>query len=379
MERERRADELRAEERAARARLAELEDAAARRQIEVERARVEALAEQLRQAELAEQAVPEVAAEPPSQAPEVVPIPASPIEQSRVFPPPLSVAGPPTVAESRPAEAALAATRPRLPWFAMLIVVALVLGVVSLIVHRSVDIDGSLRQFNELGRTAPVDAIHWLFVLAIGVPLLLGNHPVEQRLVLVGVTVSLFLFELLYEVSSLRFGFSGWSEGSWFVARILQIVSLVVACRIVRRHSTDSTASSRRRVPLVLIAIAGGLLTFVAIDDEWNRIPDLFGYVIPGRSPLAAWFLLVALPPIVVTVALAARGSHASQVVLATIATFAALNFFAEARLLERYDIKASHWHWASVAYLLLAGAAWWAAIASGRSKTSTTRQSVLT
>jgi TIR domain len=359
-QRERVADELRAEERAARARLAELEDAAARRQIELERARVAAIAEQLRRAE----SLGEAPAAPPGVAevlvtPEPSRMPALPVEQPRVVVPP----------EVRAVPSTSSAVGTAVPWFEVLIIVALILGALALVVDRSVLISGSRHHFNELSGRPLVDAMAWILALAAGVPLVLGNRPVEQRLVLAGVTVSLFL-ALWQSADAVRYGTTGYSEGSWYLAKFFQIACLIGAYAIVRRRSVESVPGPpRHRVPLVVIAIACGALSIAATYDQWSHTPALIdgGYVV-SRSPFVVWLLFLALAPIGVTVALAARSSYASKVTLATIATLAAAGYLSEANSVDDvFHLNGSRWMWAAASYLLLAAVSWWAVAAARR------------
>ena len=154
-DRVRRSEQLREEERAARVRLAELEEAAAKREIELERARLQAISQQLRQAE------PSAAgslAESPAQQPEAP-----------------TVSGP----------------RVGLSKVQLLVIAALACGIVALFVNRS-----HATPFNELTLDWQVDLCKWILTLAVGVPLLFEHRPVEQRSLLVGVTLSVVFFSV---------------------------------------------------------------------------------------------------------------------------------------------------------------------------------------
>jgi hypothetical protein len=200
----------------------------------------------------------------------------------------------------------------------------------------------------------------------------LQNRRVEQRFVLAGVTVSSFLV-LLQSSNAVRFGPTGYSEGSWYLAWLLQIACLIGAYWTVRQHEVESLpAAPRQRVPLMVIALTCGALSIAATYDEWTHISDLIGTVVPDRSPLVVWLVLLALVPTGVIVALAARGSYSAHVSLATIATLAAVNYAWNAKIVDGvFHLNASRWLWTAASYLVLAGVAWWAVIARARSKPS--------
>jgi TIR domain len=342
-ERERLAEQLRAEERAARARLAELEEAATRRQIEQERARLNDIEEQLRHTELVGHATP--AAEPVAAEP---------------------VAAEPAAAEPA-VEAAAAPSRVgvkvELPWFQILIVAALILGVVGLPLNRSVDIDGSEYLFNEFSSNMTVDITVWILTLAIAIPLLLGNRLVEQRFVLAGVIVATCFYEVLQSSGTVRYGGPDpYDEGSWFLVKLLEIACLGGAYRILRKRSSMAASSARRyRIALVALALVSAFLLIAATYDQWHEAPGLVeAGAVPDRSPFALWILLVALGPIVATVGMAVRGSYGAQISLATLATLGAVSYFSEATYLSaNFDIDGSGWIAVALSQVLLAAVAW--------------------
>jgi len=349
-ERERRAEELRAEERAARARLAELEEAAVQRQIEIERARVEALAARLREAEAAEEPEPLVAVQPPP-----APVATTAHAAPKIEPP--SVVEPPSVAPT-PTSGHVA-----IPWFEILVIAALVLGVMTLLVKRKyTNGDGSVFEFDELAGTTLVDVTVWLSVLAVAIPLLLSRRPVEQRAVLAGVTVSTFAFELLQQSASVRYGVHGFSEGSWVLGKLVQIACLGLAYRLLARRGAESAAPTRRLwLPLSVVAIVGAVLTIFAIGNEWDRAHELIDNgIVPDKTPALVWVVLVALPPIVAILALAARGTYSAQVALVVVAPLGALSFLATADFLDRWSIDGSRWVWTALVYFVLTAMALW-------------------
>jgi hypothetical protein len=356
-QRERRADELRAEERAARARLAELEEVATRRQIELERDRLAAIEEQLRKAELIAEAPPAVTA--PPEIPAAVPRAAAPFEPPRATAPEISRA--PSTA---------AAVQADIPVFELLIIAALVLGIVGLFLNRSMSFNDSFDQFNEMGSTTSVDILVMMLTLAIAVPLFLGRHPVEQRFVLAGIAVSTFLFQFVQDSASLVYGTEGYSEGSWYLLKIVEVACLVGAYQVLRRRSSGSISSPPRfRIPLVVIAIGCAALLVPATHDEWADAQELIdNSVVPDRAPLFGW-LVLSLLPIAVVLALAARGTYTAQVTLATIATLGMLNYFAHASfLLNTFFQDGSRWTLVAIAYLLLAALAWSVVVVRARS-----------
>ena len=359
--RERVAEQLRAEERAARARLAELEQAATRHQIEQERARLEDIEEQLRRAQppadvaAASTAEPQPIVEP---TPRRVPIVATPSVIERT---------------QDPTAPRVRNVKIELPWFQILIIGALILGVVGLSLDRTVDIDGSTFQFNEFISTTTVDVMVWILTLAIAVPLLLGQRPVEQRFVLLGVVASSFVYEFLQAAASVKYGIDGFDEGSWLLVKIVELGCLVGAYRIVRKHSGELLSTPTRfRFAQVAIAIMAGILVIAATHKEWSQAPIMIeNGVVPDRTPFALWVLLVALPPIAATIALAVRGTYATSVSLAALATLGVLSYFAEAAGQDALDLDGSWWRWSALSQLVLAAVASIAAITSARSVSS--------
>ncbi len=361
-ERERVADQLRAEERAARARLAELEEAATRHQIEQERARLADIEARLRRAEPAvEVAADSVTAPPPRVESTTQPAPI--VEQPRQVERAADPAPSPRV---RP-------TKVEVPWFQILIIAALILGVVGLSLDRTVDIDGSTFQFNEFISTRTVDVMVWILTLAIAVPLLLGQRPVEQRFVLLGVIASSFVYEFLQAAASVKYGIDGFDEGSWLLVKVLELGCLVGAYRIVRKRAGEPLSTPPRfRLAMVAIALTAGILVIAATHKEWSQTPIMIeNGVVPDRTPFAVWVLIVALPPIAMALVLAVRGTRAAFVTLATLATLGALSYFAEAAGQDALDVDGAWWRWSALSQLILAGLAWFATITSARSITS--------
>ena len=359
-QREQHVEQLRAEERAARARLAELEDVATRRQIELERERLEAIEEQLRRAESSGEGRPTPWAAPPPKIPDVA-FEASPLVE------------PPRVADSKtarvPSPAAVA--QADVPLFELLIIAALVLGVVGVFLDRTTFVSDSSYQFNEMSSKTQVDVMVMLITVATAVPLFLRRYPVERRFVLLGIAVSTF-FEFVHASGSVRFGTDGYDERSWNLVRIAEIACLIGAYLILRKRSSESIPASPRRyrVPLASIAIGCGALLVAATYAEWSDIPQVVdeGYF-PDRTPFPVWLVLIALLPIGVTVVFAVRGSYAAQVSLATVATFSVAGYFAEAGTFENeYTHNGAAWGWVAVAYLLLTVVAWSAVRVRARS-----------
>lgn len=365
LQRERLADELRAEERAARARLAELEEAAARRQIEQERARLEDLERQLRETESIAPAVPATSADPPNVAAVTSRTTAS-AEHQRVDEPVQTAEAPPTVRDAKF----------EVPWFQILVIAGLVLAIAALSLDRTVDIGGAIFHFSELGTSTANNASLWVLTLAIAVPLFLGSRPVEQRSVLAGLVVASFCHELLQASATVRYGADGYDEGSWFLVKILEIGCLSGAYWIVRKRSGGSRPSAiRYRIPLMAIAAASGVLLLLASHKEWSEASGLIGSVVPDRTPFPLWVVLLALPPIVASIALAKRGTDAAYLSLATLATLGVLSYVSEATFLEdsTFRLDGSAWRWLALSQLILAGVAWWAAVTSARSASAST------
>ena len=361
LERERVADELRAEERAARARLAELEDAATKRQIEQERARLEDLERQLREAESRPPLAPAASAESPR------------VEAaSRQTPPPVEAvqldAGGAVEATEAPPRAARSKFEP--PWFQILMIAALLLGVVALSVDRTVNIGGNIFHFDELGNSTTVNATAWLLTLAIAVPLFLGQRPIVQRCMLAGVIVATAVYEFLQSSATIRYGTKSYDEGSWILLKLIELGCLVGAYRVLRKRLVESPpAASRHRSVLVAIAIGSGVLLILATIKEWSDASGLIGDVVPDRSPLAVWLVLVAFPPIVATIALAMRGTYAACVSLGILATLGVLSYVSESTFLENppFQLDASLWKLLAWSQVILAAAAWWVAFSSAR------------
>ena len=183
---------------------------------------------------------------------------------------------------------------------------------------------------------------------------------------LAGVAVSTFLFEFVQSSGSVRFGIEGYSEGSWYLVKIAEIGCLVGAYQLLRRRSSGSTSTpSHYRVPLLVITIGCAALLVAATRTDWSDVDTLIDVpFVPGKSPFLVWLLLIALLPIGVTIVLAARGTYAAHVSLATIATLSALNYFAQAGSnTNAYTDNGSTWAWVAVAHLLLAAVAWWVVV----------------
>jgi TIR domain len=339
-------EQLRAEERAARAHLAELEEVATRRQIELERDRLEAIEEQLRGVDVVDEGSP-------------TPI----LEPSRA-------------AESKPARVLSPTTdvQSDVPAFELLIIAALVLGVVGLFVERTVVISDSSTQFNEMVASSHVDVLVLLLNVATAVPLFLGKRAVERRFVLAGIAASTFLFEFVQASGSVRFGIDGYDEGAWYLVRIAQIACLVGAYLILRKRDSEPISSPPRyRVPLTSIAVGCAALLIAATYNEWNDVPALIdAEFAPDKSPLLVWLVLIALLPGGLTVVLAIRGTYAAQVSLFTIATLGVLSYLAEAGSnSNEYTHNGSTWGFVAMAYALLAVVAW--SVVSARAKSSPT------
>lgn len=352
-ERERRAEELRAEERAARARLAELEEAAVQRQIEIERARVEALAAQLRQAEVADEPEPALALPPhpaPTPPPPVVEV--KPAIAPTIEPPPALEHGPATI-----------------PWFEILVIAGLVLGVVSLLVKRTYTQSDPEVKFDELGDGTLVDITVWLSVLAVGIPLLLSHRPEERRAVLAGVTVSTVVFEFLHEAVFVRYSPEGFKEGSWVLVKLVQIACAVVAYGLLVRRGNVSAPEKRSYwVPLSVVAVVGAVLTFVATRDERDHVPQLVDQsVVTSANSVWIWIIFIALPPAAAVVVLAARGTYRAQVALAVIAPVGAMSFLGTAAFLDRWSVDGNPWVLAAVVYFALTALTWWVVLQRAR------------
>ncbi|MEO8264162.1 MAG: TIR domain-containing protein [Ilumatobacteraceae bacterium] len=349
VERQRLAEQLRSEEREARARLAELEEAATRHQIEQERARLEAIEDRLRRTESAEQ------------------------------PTPLSIVEPTATIHSIPAAAAATISpttrhaKVDLPWFQMLLVAGLILGVVALSLDRSVNISDSDFHFDELSSTTTVSAISWLLTSALAIPLFMGSRPVEQRAVLIGVVASSLLYDLLQASATVRYG-TRYDERAWIVVKTLELACLVVAYRVLRKRSGGSPAAPPRfRAALLAIAVASGVLLVVATHKEFGDALTLIDQgTVPDRTPFALWLGLIAAPPIAATIAMAARGTYAGAVSLATLATLGVLSYIAEANFLDKtFDLDGSAWTLLALSQLLLAAVAWAATITGATSAPS--------
>ncbi len=257
----------------------------------------------------------------------------------------------------------------------MLIFAALILGVVSLSLDRTVDIDGSTYQFTEFTSSTAVDALAWLLALAVGVPLLLSRHPVEQRFVLAGVTLATFFYEFLQASGTIRYGIDGYDEGSWIIVKVLELGCLVGACWIVRKRSGQPRPPAvRLRLALIAVAILSGALVVGATQKQWSQAPSLIeSTIVPHRTPLAVWILLVALPSVAAIIVLAVRGTYGASISLATLATLGVLNYLGEAAWLHdlHLDLDESKWRWTALAHLILAALAWFATFTSARSVAS--------
>jgi hypothetical protein len=323
-------EQLREEERAARVRLAELEDAAAKREIELERARLQAISRQLRQAE-------PPAAGSPSESP-----------------------------EPQPAAQMVRPPRGGLSKVQLLVIAALACGIVALFVNRS-----QATPFNEFSLGWTVDLCKLILTLAVGVPLLFEHRPVEQRSLLVGVTLSVVFFSVLLESSVVTNGATGYDEQIWFFVRLVQVACLVGATIAVeRRPSTPLPRALQVKPAFVAVAIVCGVLSMWASYDAWVATKALVdnGYP-PGRTPFAVWFVFLLLGPMCVTIALATRSSYSARLVLATIATFAATAHFTQALIVASpiFDLDPTPPLLVSLGYALLAAMALWTTIAANR------------
>ena len=169
--------------------------------------------------------------------------------------------------------------------------------------------------------------------MAVAVPLFLGDRPVDQRFVLIGVTASAFFFEFLQAAAVVRYGTTGYDEGTWFVLKLLQTVCLLVAIWMVRdRPSRPLPSSPRVKVALIAMAIVCGALLIAAVHDQWSSAIQLVesGFV-KDRTPFVVWLVFLALGPVGLTLGLSTRRSYGSRVSLATFATLATVSYIAEA------------------------------------------------
>ena len=165
---------------------------------------------------------------------------------------------------------------------------------------------------------------------------------------------------------SVRFGFAGYTEGSWYLLKIARSHASVGAYVILRNRSSGSISSLQRyRVPLAVITLGCGAMLVAATYTEWSDADTLISDTfVPDRTPFLVWLLLIALLPIASHIVLAARAPTPAQVSLATIATLAVLNYFAEARAgIRKYTQNGTTWAWVAVAHLLMAAVAWSAVI----------------
>lgn len=340
LERERLAEQLREEERAVRARLAELEEAATRRQIEAERARLDAIAEQLRRAE------------PSDEGPSTEGVIETVEEVVDDVPPPAPTTDPPVT--SRTVEP----TTSEQLRVQTLIIAAVVLGVVALFVNRS-----ETTPFNEFGGDWKLDAAAWILTLAVGVPLLLARWPVEQRAVLVGATVSAFFFQFLQASAVVRYGGTNLDEGTWFLVSFLQAACLVGAIwTLARRPLVTLPTSFGVRFALVALAFVTSALLVAATYDEWNQTGSLAeSDTVADRTSFVVWFLVFALGPIAITVALALHRSLDARISLAVVATLAVVTYRAQSTVVEIiFDLNGGSWVLVGVANMPLAALAWW-------------------
>jgi TIR domain len=342
LERERLAEQLREEERAVRARLAELEEAATRRQIEAERARLDAIAEQLRRAEPSDEGPStHVAVEMVETVEEVV----------NDVPPPA-----PTTTRSVGSRVVEPPTSEQLRVQAF-IIAAVVLGVVALFVNRS-----ETTPFNEFGGDWKLDAAAWILTLAVGVPLLLARWPIEQRAVLIGATVAAFFFQFLQASAVVRYGGTNLDEGTWFFVSFLQAACLVGAIwTLARRPLTPLPTSSRLRIALVVLAIVSSVLLVAATYDEWNQTGRLVeSDTVADRTPVVAWLLVFALGPVAITIALALHRSLDARISLAVVSTLAVVTYLAQSSVVELiFDLNGGSWVLLGVANMPLAALAW--------------------
>ncbi len=348
------AEQLREEERAARARLAELEEAAAKREIELERARLDAISRQLRLAEPR-------AATSPSDVDEASEVESVPTNPPRPELPPVAVS-----AERELASSADGRLPGGLSKVQLLVIAALVCGVVALLVNRS-----NTTPFNELSLDWQVDLCKWILTLAVGVPLLFEHRPVEQRSLLVGVTLSVVFFSVLLESAVLTSGTTGYDEQLWFLVRLIQVACLVGATMAVeRRPSTLLPRSLQIRAAFVAMTIVCGALSIWALYDDWVATKALVdnGYP-PGRTPFALWFVFLLLGPICVSIFLATRSSYEARLTLTTIATFAASSIFTRALIVATpvFGLDPTPPLLVSLGYALLAAMALWTTIAAFR------------
>jgi hypothetical protein len=370
-ERERFADELRAEERAARMRLAELEEAAARRQIELENARLADIAERLRLAEAREMTTSPDQEDQTDQTDQPALVEQTEqVEQTAIVepPPPAAVVESQTVtASARPRADPPTSSRPVAEQRVLqaLIVAATVFGVIALYQNRS-----EATPFSELSSDWKIDACVWIFALAVAVPLLLSHRPVEQRFVLIGVAASVFFFHFLQASALVRYGTTGYDEGSWIVLKAIQTVCLMGAIWIVRQRAAEPLPSSMRlRVLLVAMAATCGALVVIAMSDQFTEAGHLVhdGFL-KDRTPFSVWLIFLVLGPVALTVGLAMRRSYGARVALATIATLAIVSYVGEALVADQvFDVDGSLWAWTAAAHVPLAAIAWWTVVVAAR------------
>ena len=295
--------------------------------------------------------------------------PDEPPQTASAEPPPSTpTESPPLVpAEPRAASPTAGRLRVRQVVSQLLIVAAVVLGVIS----QSQDRTFLDTPFDELSYDSLIDVCTWIMTLAVGVPVLLGRRPVEQRFVLIGAAASAFFFEFLQASALVRYGTTGYDEGSWFVLKVLQAVCLVAAILAIRRGaSLPFTSSTSVRVALVAIAAVSSALIVAALRDQWTQVDVLIesGYL-KDRTPFVLWLAFLALGPVALTLGLATRRSYGTRLALATFTTLATVSCLAEARFLDQeFDLDDSRWKWTAAAYAVLAVVAWSTVIA-GRPK----------
>jgi peptidoglycan/LPS O-acetylase OafA/YrhL len=168
----------------------------------------------------------------------------------------------------------------------------------------------------------------------------------------------------------LRYGTTGYDEGTWFIVRLLQSACLLGACWSVR-HGAGALIWASRSVRVVLTALAAvcGVLLTAATVAQWDHSRELIdtGYV-ADRTPLAVWLAGLVLGPIVITVGLAARRSTAAHLTLATIATLSTVAYLSQTFIIDEvFDSDGSRWARTAVAYIPLAAVAWSTATRAAR------------
>ena len=224
--------------------------------------------------------------------------------------------------------------------------------------------------FSELSSGWQIDAGVWILTLAVAVPLVLGHRPVDQRFVLIGVAASAFFYEFLQAAAFVRYGTTGYDEGSWFALKAVQTLCLVGAIWIVRHRAPPSLPTSPGlRAVLVALAFGCGALVVAAIIDQYDQAGVLVNNgFFHERTPFAVWLVFLALGPVGLTIGLATRPSYGARVALATFATLAVVSYWAEALVVDQaFNVDGSQWLRAAAVHVPLAAVAWWTLVAHMR------------